>query len=151
MLFPARRKLFKGFTLISAGRLATTSQWRSSDIRRKAGFTLIELLIVITLFAITSSLITASYITFEKNQRIRNAAQTLKNDLRFTQNKSLAGDKGVSNVSSSDCTDTSGTSQCCPNHLGSDDSALFVLFLHIPANVYEDVCAGSNVTAQPTK
>ena len=102
--------------------LARTVNYQQLTINRKSrGFTLIELLVVITLFAITSSLITASYITFEKNQRIRNAAQTLKNDLRFTQNKSLAGDKGVSNVSSSDCTDTIGTSQCCPNHLGSDD------------------------------
>jgi len=62
---------------------------------RSRGFTLIELLVVITLFAITSSLITASYLTFEKNQRIKNAAQTLKNDLRFVQNKALAGDKGA--------------------------------------------------------
>ena len=61
------------------------------------GFTLIELLVVIALFGITSTLITASYITFEKNQRIRNAAQTLKNDLRFAQNKALAGDKGANN------------------------------------------------------
>lgn len=68
---------------------------RTVNCKVKQGFTLIELLVVITLFGITSSLITASYITFERNQRIRNAAQTLKNDLRFAQNKALAGDKGA--------------------------------------------------------
>ena len=61
----------------------------------KHGFTLIELLVVITLFGIVSTLITASYTTFERNQRIRNATQTLKNDLRLVQNKALAGDKGA--------------------------------------------------------
>jgi len=75
---------------------ARTVNCQLSTINRKfKGFTLIELLVVITLFAITSTLITASYVTFERNQRIRNAAQTLKNDLRFAQNKALAGDKGV--------------------------------------------------------
>src|SRR3990167_2041470 len=71
--------------------------------RKSRGFTLIELLVVITLFAITSTLITASYTTFERNQRIRNAAQTLKNDLRLVQNKALAGDKGAN----SECPQTS--------------------------------------------
>lgn len=68
---------------------------RNSTIHFKRGFTLIELIVVITLFGITSTLITASYITFERNQRIRNATQTLKNDLRLVQNKALAGDKGA--------------------------------------------------------
>lgn len=68
---------------------------RNSTIHFKRGFTLIELLVVITLFGIVSTLVTASYITFERNQRIRNATQTLKNDLRLIQNKALAGDKGA--------------------------------------------------------
>ena len=76
--------------------LARTINYQQLTINRKSkGFTLIELLVVITLFAITSTLITASYLTFEKNQRIKSAAQTLKNDLRFAQNKALAGDKGA--------------------------------------------------------
>ena len=75
---------------------ARTINYRQLTINRKSrGFTLIELLVVITLFGIVSILITASYITFERNQRIRNATQTLKNDLRFVQNKALAGDKGA--------------------------------------------------------
>jgi len=76
--------------------LARTINYRQLTSNRSSkGFTLIELLIVIVLFGITSTLITASYLTFEKNQRIKNAAQTLKNDLRFAQNKALAGDKGA--------------------------------------------------------
>ena len=71
------------------------SQARTVNCKVKRGFTLIELLVVITLFGIVSTLITASYTTFEKNQRIKNATQTLKNDLRLVQNKALAGDKGA--------------------------------------------------------
>jgi len=59
------------------------------------GFTLIELLIVITLFGLSASLITASYLTFERNNRIRNAALNLKNDLRLAQSNALSGNKGV--------------------------------------------------------
>lgn len=58
------------------------------------GFSLIELLIVIAIFGLTVSLVTASYITFERNQKLRGAAQQLKSDLRQAQNKALSGDKG---------------------------------------------------------
>lgn len=59
----------------------------------KFGFTLIELLIVVTLFGITASLVTASYATFERNQRVKDAAKNFKSEIRFTQNKALSGDK----------------------------------------------------------
>src|SRR3990167_10709224 len=62
---------------------------------RLPGFTLIELLIVISIFGLTASLITASYLTFERNQRLKAAAQKIKTDVRFTQNKALTGDKGL--------------------------------------------------------
>jgi len=115
---------------------------------RSKGFTLIELLVVITLFAITSTLITASYLTFERNQRIRNAAQILKNDLRFAQNKALAGDKGVSNVSPSDCTNLS---QCCPNRYLSNNYSLvgwYVTFdtAQTSTYTYAGVCKRENGT-----
>jgi prepilin-type N-terminal cleavage/methylation domain-containing protein len=64
----------------------------------KRGFSLIELMVVISLFGITTSLITASYIGFERNQRIKNATSRLKNDLRFVQNKANSGDKGLGGV-----------------------------------------------------
>src|SRR3989338_10011742 len=59
----------------------------------KKGFTFIELLVVITIFGLTASLVTASYLTFERNQRLKNAALTLKNELRLIQNRALSGDK----------------------------------------------------------
>jgi len=65
-----------------------------SDINVRAkGFTLIELLIVITLFGLSASLITASYLTFERNNRTRDAALNLKNDLRLAQSNALSGKK----------------------------------------------------------
>src|SRR4030042_6751224 len=62
---------------------------------KSKGFTLIELLVVITIFGIITSLITASYVTFERGQRLRNAAETLKSDIRLVQNKALSGDKST--------------------------------------------------------
>jgi len=59
------------------------------------GFTLIELLIVISLMGLAGSLVTTYYLTFERGQRLKNAALTLKNDVRYVQNKALSGDKGV--------------------------------------------------------
>lgn len=60
----------------------------------KLGFSLIELLIVIAIFGLTVSLVTAAFITFDRNQKLRNAALQLKSDLRQAQNKALSGDKG---------------------------------------------------------
>lgn len=57
------------------------------------GFTIIELLIVVSLFGLAASLVTASYLTFERNQRVKNGALSLKSNLRLTQNKALSGDK----------------------------------------------------------
>lgn len=68
------------------------------------GFSLIELLVVITLFALTSSLITAAYVSFERGQRVKNTAQALKSDIRFAQNKALAGEKGAAGACSSTST-----------------------------------------------
>ena len=112
-LMPSRsRILYKVFCIKEFIGKNTRYLILNTRYRKSFGFTLIELLVVITLFGIVSTLITASYTTFERNQRIRNATQTLKNDLRLVQNKALAGDKGVSNVSGGDCTDFA---KCCPN------------------------------------
>src|SRR3989304_1447810 len=62
----------------------------------RKGFGLIEFLIVVTVFGIAVAVITASFLTFERNQRLKNAAITLKNDIRLVQSKALSGDKGVS-------------------------------------------------------
>ena len=71
------------------------SEKQVSSFKFKLGFSLIEFLIVITIFGITASLITASYLNFERNQRLKNAALQLKNDLRLIQNNALSGNKGV--------------------------------------------------------
>lgn len=64
-------------------------------VNRKAkGFSLIELMVVVSLFGIAASLVTASYLNFERNQRVKNAAAALKNDLRLLANKAQTGDKG---------------------------------------------------------
>lgn len=60
----------------------------------KLGFSLIELLIVVAIFGLTVSMVTAAFITFDRSQKLRNAAQQLKSDLRQAQNKALSGDKG---------------------------------------------------------
>ncbi|MDO8487109.1 MAG: prepilin-type N-terminal cleavage/methylation domain-containing protein [Candidatus Curtissbacteria bacterium] len=60
----------------------------------RRGFSLIELLIVVAIFGLTVSLVTAAFITFDRNQKLRNAALQLKSDLRQAQNKALSGDKG---------------------------------------------------------
>ncbi|GEM_PF-3188833 len=70
--------------------LLHTTHWR----RRRLGFSLIELLIVISLFGLAASLITAAYLTFERSQKVKNTALTLKNDIRLIQNKAHTGDKG---------------------------------------------------------
>ena len=62
---------------------------------KRLGYSLIELLVVIAIFGITISLVTASYLTFERNQRFKNAALQLKNDIRYAQNQALTGVMGV--------------------------------------------------------
>ena len=79
---------------------------RNNGFRLKLGFSLIELMVVVSLFGLASSLITASYINFERNQRIKNTASRIKNDIRFAQNKATTGDKGPGGV---DCDASSTT------------------------------------------
>lgn len=88
-------KVVRSFELVVCRIISTryslpTIHWR----RRRLGFSLIELLIVISLFGLAASLITAAYLTFERNQKVKNAALTLKNDIRLVQNKAHTGDKG---------------------------------------------------------
>ena len=143
-LMPSRsRILYKVFCIREFVEKNTRYLILNTRYRKSKGFTLIELLVVITLFGIVSTLITASYTTFERNQRIRNATQTLKNDLRLVQNKALAGDKGVSNVPGSDCTDLN---QCCPNTYLNNNYSLvgWYVFWYITATTsnygYAGVC-----------
>lgn len=60
---------------------------------KKFGFTLIELLIVIAIIGIMTGIGVARYLEFNKNQTVKSAALNLKNDLRQTQEKAMAGEK----------------------------------------------------------
>jgi len=67
-------------------------EFKVSSLKLKVGFSLIELLIVITLFAITTIAITISFISFEGKEQVKNAALSLKSDLRLAQNSAQNGD-----------------------------------------------------------
>lgn len=61
--------------------------------QRRSGFSLIELMIVISLFTITTIVVTTSYISFQGRETLKNGALQLKSDLRYAQNKAQTGDK----------------------------------------------------------
>lgn len=69
-------------------------KFQVSSFKFLVGFSLIELMIVVTLFGVAASLVTASYLNFERNNRVKSAATSLKSDLRLVQNKASSGDKG---------------------------------------------------------
>lgn len=62
------------------------------------GFSLIELMVVLTLFGLATTLVTASYLRFEKAQRLKNAALQMVSDLRYVQNKATEQDKGLGGI-----------------------------------------------------
>lgn len=59
------------------------------------GYSIIELLIVMSLLGITTTLVSAAYLSFEKRERVKKAALDIKTDLRLAQSKALSGDKGI--------------------------------------------------------
>ena len=69
----------------------------------KSGFTIIEFLIVLSILAIAGTLVTTSYLSFEKRKRVENAALEVKNQIRFAQNNALSGNKEVSGTLSEFC------------------------------------------------
>jgi len=77
------------------------------NLKFQSGFTLIELLVVIAIFGLTASLITASYLTFERNQRLKNAALMIKSDMRLVADKAFSGDKGVNTGPNTYCSTSS--------------------------------------------
>ncbi len=73
-------------------------------------FSLIELMVVLTLFGLATTLVSASYLKFERGQRLKGAALQLVSDLRYVQNKATEQDKGAKNGIETICesTDTLG-------------------------------------------
>ncbi len=57
----------------------------------RTGFTFVELLIVISLMAILGASVSAAFLSFEKRQRLTEAASVLKNTVRQAQNNALSG------------------------------------------------------------
>ena len=62
-------------------------QWRYA-------YTLIEILIVMSLIGLAVGLITTSYLSFERRQRLKNAAADIKSNIRLAQNNAHSGNKG---------------------------------------------------------
>jgi len=57
------------------------------------GFTLIELLIVISVITIITGAVVPSFNTYVDNQNVKQAQETVKDDLRSIQNKALNGEQ----------------------------------------------------------
>jgi prepilin-type N-terminal cleavage/methylation domain-containing protein len=57
------------------------------------GFTLIEVVVSISIALLVTGLIIANYNTYNDVQTLKQAALTLKNDLRFVQSKASSGEK----------------------------------------------------------
>lgn len=60
------------------------------------GFTLIELLVTMSIIGILFGIGYAKYNEFNRRQILAQAAQELKNNLRFAQDKAMAGEKDCS-------------------------------------------------------
>ena len=57
------------------------------------GFTLVELIVAICIAMIVTGLILVNYNTYNDKQRVKQAAYTLKNDLRYIETKASSGEK----------------------------------------------------------
>lgn len=57
------------------------------------GFTLIELLVVIGVIMLITGGIISNYSAYNESERLRQAALTLKNNLRLAQNRAISGEK----------------------------------------------------------
>lgn len=74
----------------------------SIALRKENGVTLIELLVVMAITSILIGSVFAGYRTFDNRQRVKQAALTLKNNLRQAQTKAIAVDipSGCANLNS---------------------------------------------------
>lgn len=82
-----------------------------------SGFTLIELLISVSIIAIIIGIGLSSYSNYDKRQRVRQAALTVKNNLRFIQTKALSAKRpaGCDQLNGFDVTFAAGTYTANPN------------------------------------
>jgi prepilin-type N-terminal cleavage/methylation domain-containing protein len=124
------------------------------------GFTLIEVVVSIGIILVVVGTVIANYNGFNNTQTLKQAALTLKNDLRFAQNKALSGEKPTSN-----CTTLSGyrvtfsganysiQAFCTPEGLAGAESTISlpngISFTSAPTFVlYRVISQGTSLTAE---
>lgn len=62
----------------------------------KKGFTILELLVAMGVILLVSGGVVAAFNNFNEGQQVRQAALTMKGNLRLAQNKALSGEKPAS-------------------------------------------------------
>ncbi|MBI2404698.1 prepilin-type N-terminal cleavage/methylation domain-containing protein [Candidatus Gottesmanbacteria bacterium] len=62
----------------------------------RKGFTILELLVSMGVILLVSGGVVAAFNNFNESQRVRQAALTLKGNVRYAQNKAVSGDKPTS-------------------------------------------------------
>lgn len=60
---------------------------------KRRGFTLLEVLVAATIISLLSGISLVGYNRFQERQQLNAAKEQLRNDLRLTQQKALAGEK----------------------------------------------------------
>ncbi len=108
------------------------------------GFTLIELMVAVSVGLVVSGLVIVNYNTYNSTQVLKQAALTVKNDIRFIQTKASSGEKpalGCASLSGWDMTFSQSSYSYRPNCDG------------VPAGVATTVNlpSGVTVTSMPAK
>lgn len=125
---------------------------KATCVSFRRGYTLIELLVVIGVMFLLSGSLIANYNAFNDNQRLKQAALTLKNTLRGAQSRALAGQKPTSGCTELvgyeiSFTETSYSLQArCSDGLAGEASAVTlptgVTFSPVPSSILFVVLTG---------
>lgn len=110
----------------------------------RTGFTLVEIIVSISIAMIIMGSVIVNYNEYNNRQTLKQAALTLKNNLRFAQSKAQSGEKPESN-----CTELTGwtvtfvgsgyayQAQCIPQGLHANSTSVTlpsgVIFSPVPA------------------
>lgn len=66
---------------------------KMKTLSSQGGFTLVELLVTISIMTILFGIGISRYLDFNQSRRVKEAAQTLRADLRYARDRALAGEK----------------------------------------------------------
>lgn len=130
-----------------------------SKVHKLYGFTLLELMVSISIGMLTIGAIIANYNGYNNRQSLKQAALTLKNNLRFAQAKAFSGEKPASS-----CTELVGwrvsfasgsytmQAECAPQGLQGTSTTMTlpsgITFSPIPAAItFRVLSRGSDLTA----